>query len=32
MGTSRKFTIPVLEYFDELGVTRRVGDVRRRGG
>ena len=28
-GTSRKFTIPLLEYLDREGVTIRVGDVRR---
>jgi selenocysteine-specific elongation factor len=28
-GTSRKYTIPLLEYFDREGVTYRVGDVRR---
>ena len=28
-GTSRKYTIPLLEYFDREGVTVRVGDVRR---
>jgi selenocysteine-specific elongation factor len=28
-GTSRKYTIPLLEYFDRDGVTVRIGDVRR---
>ncbi len=28
LGVSRKFAIPLLEYFDAQGVTRRVGDVR----
>jgi selenocysteine-specific elongation factor len=28
-GTSRKYAIPLLEYFDREGVTIRVGDVRR---
>jgi selenocysteine-specific elongation factor len=28
MGTSRKFAIPLLEYFDAQGITRRVGDAR----
>ena len=28
MNTSRKYAVPVLEYFDKLGVTRRDGDVR----
>ncbi len=27
-GSSRKFILPVLEYFDSKGYTRRVGDVR----
>jgi len=27
-GISRKHAVPVLEYFDRLGVTRRLGDVR----
>jgi selenocysteine-specific elongation factor len=29
-GASRKFTIPLAEYFDAEKVTLRVGDVRRR--
>jgi selenocysteine-specific elongation factor len=28
-GTSRKYTIPLLEYFDREGLTIRVGDVRK---
>ncbi len=28
MQTSRKYAIPLLEYFDDKGVTRRSGDVR----
>ena len=28
MGTSRKFAMPLLEYFDARGFTVRVGDVR----
>lgn len=28
MGTSRKYAIPLLEHFDELGLTRREGDMR----
>lgn len=28
MGTSRKYAIPLLEYFDNAGVTRRGGDMR----
>jgi selenocysteine-specific elongation factor len=27
-GSSRKFILPILEYFDSKGYTRRVGDVR----
>jgi selenocysteine-specific elongation factor len=27
-GTSRKYAIPLLEYFDSVGVTMRQGDVR----
>ena len=30
-ATSRKFAIAVLEHLDSLGVTQRVGDVRKRG-
>ena len=29
MGTSRKFAVPILEYFDAHGVTKRDGDLRR---
>ena len=29
LGTSRKYTIPLLEYFDRDGTTIRAGDVRR---
>ncbi len=29
LQSSRKYTIPVLEYFDRTGVTMRVGDVRK---
>ena len=28
LGTTRKFSIPLLEYLDSLGVTRRAGDLR----
>ena len=28
MGTSRKFALPLLEWFDQRGVTRRQGDLR----
>jgi selenocysteine-specific elongation factor len=28
LNTSRKFAMPLLGYFDELGITMRVGDVR----
>lgn len=28
LGTSRKFAIPLLEYWDRMGLTRRVGDDR----
>ena len=31
-GLSRKFTIPVLEYFDKAKITMRVGDVRKLRG
>ena len=30
-GVSRKYAVPLSEYFDSLGITRRDGDVRRRG-
>jgi selenocysteine-specific elongation factor len=29
LATTRKFIVPVLEYFDAIGVTERTGDVRR---
>jgi selenocysteine-specific elongation factor len=29
VGTSRKFALPLLEYFDRMRVTARVGDVRK---
>ncbi|MCA1834522.1 MAG: selenocysteine-specific translation elongation factor [Actinobacteria bacterium] len=28
VGTSRKYAVPLLEYFDQRGVTRRQGDLR----
>ncbi len=28
LGTTRKYTIPIIEYFDAAGVTQRVGDAR----
>ena len=28
MGTTRKYAIPLLEYFDDKGITRRSGDER----
>jgi selenocysteine-specific elongation factor len=28
LGTTRKYAVPLLEYFDQQGVTRRQGDVR----
>jgi selenocysteine-specific elongation factor len=28
LGSTRKFTVPLLEYFDGAGVTRRYGDMR----
>ncbi|MDD5706687.1 MAG: selenocysteine-specific translation elongation factor [Kiritimatiellae bacterium] len=28
LGTSRKFAIPLLEYWDRMGLTRRIGDER----
>lgn len=30
IGSSRKYTIPLLEYFDREGTTVRIGDIRRR--
>ena len=29
IGSSRKYTIPLLEYFDREGMTIRIGDIRR---
>jgi len=29
IGSSRKYTIPLLEYFDRVGLTIRIGDIRR---
>jgi selenocysteine-specific elongation factor len=29
IGSSRKFTIPLLEYFDRVGLTIRIGDIRK---
>jgi selenocysteine-specific elongation factor len=28
LGTSRKYALPLLNYFDAIGITRRVGDIR----
>ncbi len=28
LGTSRKYAVPLLEWFDQRGVTRREGDLR----
>ncbi len=28
LGTSRKYAVPLLEYLDAQGMTRRAGDVR----
>jgi hypothetical protein len=28
LGTTRKYAVPLLEWFDQRGLTRRVGDVR----
>jgi selenocysteine-specific elongation factor len=28
LGTSRKYVVPLLEYFDARGVTKREGDAR----
>jgi selenocysteine-specific elongation factor len=28
LGTTRKFAVPLCEYLDRIGVTRREGDVR----
>ncbi len=29
LGTSRKYAIAILEYWDRVGLTRRIGDIRR---
>jgi len=29
IGSSRKYTIPLLEYFDREGLTIRIGDIRK---
>jgi len=29
IGSSRKYTIPLLEYFDRIGLTIRIGDIRK---
>jgi selenocysteine-specific elongation factor len=29
IGSSRKYTIPLLEFFDRDGLTIRIGDIRR---
>jgi selenocysteine-specific elongation factor len=29
IGSSRKYTIPLLEYFDREGMTIRIGDIRK---
>lgn len=31
LGMTRKYAIPLVEYFDAIGVTKRVGDMRRQG-
>ena len=28
LGTSRKYALPILEWFDQRGITRRSGDLR----
>jgi selenocysteine-specific elongation factor len=28
-GTSRKYALPLMEYFDGIGLTQRDGDLRR---
>jgi selenocysteine-specific elongation factor len=28
LGTTRKFAVPICEYLDRVGVTRRDGDLR----
>jgi hypothetical protein len=32
LGTTRKYAVPLLEYLDRIGVTRRVGPNRRLAG
>lgn len=32
LGTTRKYAVPIGEYLDRIGLTRREGDVRRLGG
>jgi selenocysteine-specific elongation factor len=32
IGSSRKYTIPLLEYFDRIGLTIRIGDIRKLKG
>ena len=29
LGTTRKYSVPIGEYLDRIGLTRREGDVRR---
>ncbi|MBV8488345.1 MAG: SelB C-terminal domain-containing protein, partial [Planctomycetaceae bacterium] len=31
LGTTRKYAVPIGEYLDRIGLTRRVGDVRKLG-
>ena len=31
LGTTRKYAVPIGEYLDRIGLTRREGDVRRLG-
>ncbi|HHY47049.1 MAG TPA: selenocysteine-specific translation elongation factor [Firmicutes bacterium] len=31
LGTTRKIAVPLLEYFDQIGLTRRAGDLRQPG-
>jgi selenocysteine-specific elongation factor len=31
LGTTRKYAVPIGEYLDRIGLTRRDGDVRRLG-
>ncbi len=32
LGTTRKYAVPIGEYLDRIGLTRREGDVRKIGG